>query len=290
MIDINKAGYIYIALTILIGFSAVNTGNNLVYIVTSALLSYMLVSGVFGKRNIYGIEVAMEYPDEIFAGSSSPVVARVHNKRKLLPAFLIRVSLFDQEALFPFIGAGATVSHCFSLSVAARGRYRVPDIRISSVFPFNFFTRYKTLHSNTEIVVYPRPEKCRVDHLAARQIRSRGESPSNSAGYDSDLLSIRNYVTGDPPKYISWKSTAKTGQLKTKELSSIQLDNVMIDFDRMDKGNLEHALSCVTYTVLTLLRSRIPVGLTIEGDTLGPDLSAAHKERMLTRMALHGQT
>ena len=290
MIDINKAGYIYIAITILIGFSAVNTGNNLVYIVTSALLSYMLVSGVFGKRNIYGIKVAMEYPEDMFAGSSSPVVARIHNKRRFLPAFLIRVSFSNQEALFPFIQAGSTLNHCFSFSAPSRGRHRVPDIRISSVFPFNFFTRYKTLYSDTEVIVYPRPEKCRLEHLQTRQIRSRGESPSNLTGYDSDLLSIRNYVTGDPPKYISWKSTAKTGQLKTKELSSIQLDNVIIDFDRMDKGHLEHAISCVTYTVLTLLRSRIPVGLTIDGDTMGPDLSGAHKERMLTRLALHGQT
>ena len=290
MIDINKAGYIYIAITILIGFSAVNTGNNLVYIVTSALLSYMLVSGVFGKRNIYGIRVVVEYPAEMFAGSSSPVVARIHNTRRFLPAFLIRISFSNQETLFPFIAAGATASHCFSLSFPTRGRHKVSNVRISSVFPFNFFTRYKTLYTHTEVLVYPRPEKYRLEQPLTRRIRARGESPSNFAGYDSDLLSIRNYVTGDPPKYISWKSTAKTGRLKTKELSSIQHDNVIIDFDRMDKGNLEYAISGVTYAVLALLRSRTPVGLTMDGDTMGPDLSGAHKERMLTKLALYGQT
>jgi len=30
VIRINKSGYLYIALTVIIGFSAVNTGNNLV--------------------------------------------------------------------------------------------------------------------------------------------------------------------------------------------------------------------------------------------------------------------
>jgi len=49
VIKINKAGYIYILLTILVGFSAVNTANNLVYIIASALLSYMLVSGISGE-------------------------------------------------------------------------------------------------------------------------------------------------------------------------------------------------------------------------------------------------
>lgn len=290
MIRINKAGYIYVAITILIGFSAVNTGNNLVYIVTSALLSYMLVSGVFGKRNIYGIDVTLEYPDEMFADTANPVIAKIRNKRKLMPAFLVRVTFCNEEALFPFLESKSTVNHCFTFSTPHRGRHRVADVRISSVFPFNFFTRYKTVATNSEIIVYPRPQKCVLSSLSSRQIRSRGESSSNLAGYDSDLLSIRNYVTGDPPKYISWKSTAKTGQLKTKELSSIELKKVIIDFDRMDKGNLEHAISCVTFTVLKLLRSRIPVGLTIDGETLAPDLSGSHKVKMLTKLALYGQT
>lgn len=290
MIKINKAGYIYVAITILIGFSAVNTGNNLVYIVTSALLSYMLVSGIFGKRNIYAIEVTVEYPQEIFAGSSNPVIARIRNKRRFMPAFLIRVSFCGQERLFPFIEPRSSLSHCFIFSTPARGRHRTADVRISSVSPFNLFTRYRSLPTKSEIVVYPRPQKCFLSESPTRQLRARGEVSSNFAGYDSDLLSIRNYVTGDPPKYISWKATAKTGQLKTKELSALELKNVIINFDRMDKGNREFTISCVTFTILKLYKSKIPVGLTIEGETMGPGLASAHRTRMLTKLALYDQT
>jgi len=232
----------------------------------------------------------VEYPEEVFADTANPIIARIHNRRKFAPTFLVRISCGDQEPLFPLIGSGASVNHCFMFFPPRRGRHRVGDIRISSVFPFNLFTRYKTLAASAEVVVFPKPQKCQLTHLSNRQIRSRGETSSNLAGFDSDLISIRNYVAGDPPKYISWKSTAKTGQLKTKELSSIELQNVIIDFDRMDKGNLEYAISCVTFTVLKLLRSRTPVGLAIDGEMIGPDISGAHKVKILTKLALYGQT
>jgi len=39
-------------MTLLLGFAAVNTGNNLLYLLVSALLGFMAVSGVLGKWNL----------------------------------------------------------------------------------------------------------------------------------------------------------------------------------------------------------------------------------------------
>jgi len=46
----------------LIGFAAVNTGNNLLYLLVSALLGFMAVSGVLGKWNLAGVEVCYVLP------------------------------------------------------------------------------------------------------------------------------------------------------------------------------------------------------------------------------------
>ena len=39
-------------LTLLLGFAAVNTGNNLLYLLVSALLGFMAVSGILGRLNL----------------------------------------------------------------------------------------------------------------------------------------------------------------------------------------------------------------------------------------------
>lgn len=289
MIKINKAGYIYIVLTILIGFSAVNTGNNLVYIIASALLSYMLVSGIFGRKNIYGIDVKLEFPDETFAGTDTPVGVRVINKRRFMPAFLIKVTAGEKASFFPFIKASEEARGLLNMRFDQRGRHEVGGIYVSSVFPFNLFTRFRKIEAKFDLIVFPTPRKSGIEPSQSRLTRSKGDASCDTLGHDSDIISIRDYVSGDPLKYISWKATAKTGLLKTKELSSIELRNVMLDFDGMDKRNLEYAISCVTYTLIRLLKSNIPVGLVIGGETLAPSTFPAHRQKMLRKLALYGR-
>jgi uncharacterized protein (DUF58 family) len=285
LIRIRKAGYFYILLTILIGFSAVNTGNNLIYIVTSALLSYMLISGIFGRKNIQGLEVELIFPEEIYAGNDVPIGVKLLNTKALMPAFLINVSFESSHVLFPFVSAGSSASLHLTMRFPRRGVQHLGEIKISSVFPFNFFTRYTRASEAMPILVFPKPMRCSFIESGDPTARWKGDASSNSPGYESEIISIRNYISGDHPKYIDWKSTAKTGNLKTKELSSIELQQVMINFDLMEKKDLELAISCATYTVLKLMRSQVPVGMIISGETIRPGLSSWHKTQILTRLA-----
>jgi uncharacterized protein (DUF58 family) len=289
VIQINKAGYIYIVLTIAIGFSAVNTANNLLYIVTSTLLSYMLVSGIFGRKNLRGIDIALEFPKERFAGSTVPVGVKLINRRRFMPAFLIRVLVGSEEVLFTMVSARSSSMLYLNMVFEERGKHTVSGITMASIFPFNFFTRYRRLTRNLELIVYPRLQSSHLKPLPANRTKWRGDASSDLSGYDSDLLSIRDYVFGDAMKYISWKATAKTGRLKTKELSTTESPNIMIDFNRLEKQNLEHTLSCIAYVVVTFIHAGTAVGLAIDGDTYPPSRSAAHKTLLLTRLALYGQ-
>src|SRR3972149_4703492 len=103
VIKITKAGWFYVLLTIFLGVSGINTGNNLIYLIVAAFLSFMAVSGVFGKRNLSKIDVRIELPEEIYAGTSPPVKVILRNTRRFLPAFLMRVHVSGNEILFPFV-------------------------------------------------------------------------------------------------------------------------------------------------------------------------------------------
>ncbi len=289
MIRINKPGYIYIALTILIGFSSVNTANNLLYIVTSTLLSYMLVSGIFGRRNLRGIDLSLEFPEERFAGSAVPVKVKLTNNRRFMPAFLIRVLIGDDEVLFPIVGPRSSAQLYLNMVFNNRGRHTITDIVAASVFPFNFFTRYRRIPKDLDLVIFPMLQRSGLSHLAVNQTRWKGDASSDITGYDADIISIRQYVSGDPMKYISWKATAKTGQLKTKELSTLETPNILIEFDKMEKQDLEETISRVAYLIVKLIQSGTAVGLVIERNTYKPDISSAHKVTLLTRLALYAQ-
>jgi uncharacterized protein (DUF58 family) len=264
VIRINKSGYLYIALTVIIGFSAVNTGNNLVYLIASALLSFMLVSGLFGRNNLRNLDVEVVFPEEVFAGTEAMLAIRLSAERRWWPAFLVTVALGENELLFPFLRARLQEVKHLPVLFARRGVFSVSGVRI---------------------VVFPKPRRCDPWVLSGDLERRSGEVIVDRMGYDLDILSIRDYVPGDPMKYINWKSTAKTGSLKTKELAAIEERPVILDMDRPRVEDLEWSLSCATYWVLRLTRSRVPVGLVMGGETIRPGVSRAHRRSILERLA-----
>ena len=89
--EVTKAGVVYVLVTLVIGIAALNTGNNLLYIVVAAMLAAILVSGVVSALVLRGLDLDVRLPEHMFAGR--PVVGRImlHNPRRFLPSFSIRV-------------------------------------------------------------------------------------------------------------------------------------------------------------------------------------------------------
>ena len=89
--DVTRAGIVYVLVTLVIGIAALNTGNNLLYIVVAAMLAAILVSGVVSAWVLRWLELDVRLPEHVFAGR--PVAGRivVHNPRRYLPSFSIRV-------------------------------------------------------------------------------------------------------------------------------------------------------------------------------------------------------
>ena len=90
--DVTRAGLIYIMLTVALGIAALQSGNNLLYVVVAALLSAILVSGIASAVVLDGLELDIHVPEHVFAGK--PMLARVlvRNESKWMPSFSIRVT------------------------------------------------------------------------------------------------------------------------------------------------------------------------------------------------------
>src|SRR5450755_954479 len=89
--DVTRAGMIYILITVVIGIAAINTGNNLLYVVVAALLSAILVSGVASALVLRSLALDVHLPEHVFAGR--PMLARLvlQNASSWMPSFSVRV-------------------------------------------------------------------------------------------------------------------------------------------------------------------------------------------------------
>ena len=89
--DVTREGVVYLGMILIIGVAALNTGNNLLFIVVSAMLAAIVVSGVVSAGLLRGVELEIVLPSHVFAGRAVFAQFRLRNRRRRLPAFSLNV-------------------------------------------------------------------------------------------------------------------------------------------------------------------------------------------------------
>ena len=133
--DVTRAGIVYVLVTLVIGIAALNTGNNLLYIVVAAMLAAIVISGYVSALVLRYLELDIHLPEHVFAGRS--VLGRIvlRNPRRVLPSFSIRVVSMRKKLKKPasrWQWEPATFTFPFNRP-ADRHWLRLPDRRLRRV-------------------------------------------------------------------------------------------------------------------------------------------------------------
>jgi uncharacterized protein (DUF58 family) len=89
--DVTRVGIIYVLLVLLLGIASLNSGNNLLYMITAAMLAAIVVSGVASATVLRNLELEVRLPEHLFAGRNAPGRISLRNRRRWLPSFSINV-------------------------------------------------------------------------------------------------------------------------------------------------------------------------------------------------------
>jgi uncharacterized protein (DUF58 family) len=272
---------------LLLGFAAVNTGNNLLYLMVSALLGFMAVSGLLGQQNLQRLEVKVLPAGDVYATHPSPVEIELVNNRRWLPAFLVMVKLGDDFTLFPLLAAGRRQRQTLSLVLPVRGYQPLPTIWVYSCFPINLFVRSRSLQQSQELLVFPCPQVAALPHAAgAGQYARRMELAQ--PGIDGELRSIDTYCDADPLKAIHWKLSARHDDYKVKRQNRLGAPSLLLDLADFN-GSLEGRIGQCAYLVNELIHQQRAVGLRLDDQLYLPGHGRSHRLKLLTELALYGQ-
>lgn len=286
-ITFTKAGWFYIIVTIVLGFAAVNTGNNLIFIIVSFLLAMMAVSGFYGKRNINNIRINFRLPAEIYAGSPCLMKLKADNTKHFLDSYFLKIVLEKSETFFDKIRRQGRKEGKISLTFEKRGINHIDGILLYSRFPFNFFIRCKKVPVNEEVLVFPKPVKTR--QILRNYLLNEVEGSEVKDNFASEeLSSLKNYEYGDSFRLIHWKHFAKSDELKTKNFSGGLNSPVIIDISNLESIT-ENIISAVTYDIIDMTGNNIPVGLKTGSDYFPPGTTTHHKLNLLRYLALYDE-
>src|SRR5215831_14144733 len=84
-------GLFFIILLVVIGFAAWNTANNLLYLILSAMLAFLVTANLISRLSLADLSIQLRFPDHIFADETASLSVTVTNHKKLIPTFSLMV-------------------------------------------------------------------------------------------------------------------------------------------------------------------------------------------------------
>ena len=241
---VTREGFIYIGGVLVLALAALNTGNNLLFLILASLLAGILISGLLSHLVLSGVGLRLDLPEHIFAGQSVRALAELANHKRRLPSFSLRLcstppksrkkarpadQILAQPVYFPYLAAGEVAQQSVELQFPRRGVYRQETLGLQTRFPFGFVEKTRRVNSPLEAVVYPAIEPANEAYEDLALVS--GELESSMRGRGHDLYSIRAYQTSDSARHVDWKASAKRNALQVREFTREDERRVLLVLD-----------------------------------------------------------
>lgn len=218
-------GWVLILVALGIGSAAYNTASNILFLTLSLLLSSLVLSGILSQMNFHKLKWSLRVPQNLRAGEAGLAAVELQNGKRLFPAMSLCLRVGDSEAgdapsmyLRRAVAPGQSSSLDWKLLPQRRGHLRVDLLGVDSQFPFGFLMKSLSPKLSEQVVVWPR----RVEYnFQPEQLGFRNQAGrfKRRAGGGSDLLNVRPYERGDPPRLVHWKASARVGKLMIRQLA-----------------------------------------------------------------------
>ncbi len=136
-------------------------------------------------------------------------------------------------------GGASTVGR-YRLMTRRRGVLRIAEIRLDDVDGLGLARHRHHLGKPTRIVVHPRIEQLRAIQVPPTEDLALAEFTRRSARRESDDFDfLRPYVSGDDPRHIHWRSTARFGDLMMRHYQPARLSRLTVLIDTRAPGHTE---------------------------------------------------
>jgi uncharacterized protein (DUF58 family) len=290
-----RAGWCFVAIVFGVGFAALNTGNNLLYLVLALMLSFLVLSGLLSEMSLRGIRLERRLPSELFAGHPNRLVLRVHNDQKRSTAFAVSLEDWIQGPEGPStagrafalrIGPGEHVDRSYAWSPERRGDVAFDHVRVSTRFPFGLFVKSAEFDVPARALVYPE-----LGHVPLRSDATTGDEDDDRNGASrsgDDVSGLREFVPGDGLGRVHWRRSVHSGRLLVGERegeASGEIEVLLRGAVGHSAAAIEDRIRLAASEVVAHLDAGLRVGLRSPRVRIPPATGPAHRREMLTYLA-----
>ena len=233
-LSFTREGRIVVLLAVGVGFAAINTGNNLLYLLLGWILSFIIASGVLSESTLRGLVVERRPPPRVFASEPLLMEVVIANQKRRRASYSIEVedlagdAPIDKRCYFLKIPEGKQQRTSYRHTFVRRGRYTLSGYRLATKFPFALFRKSRDVAAPLDVLVLParipvsRPPPRAAEH---------GDASLERLGRRGEFHGLREHRAGDDRRDVHWKSSARTGRLLVREYEDERARRLVIAVD-----------------------------------------------------------
>ncbi|HEU4728175.1 MAG TPA: DUF58 domain-containing protein, partial [Kofleriaceae bacterium] len=308
-LSFTREGRLIVLLSVGVGFAAINTGNNLLYLLLGWLLSFIIASGILSELTLKRLTVERRPPPRVFAGEPFLMEVVIRNTKPRRASYSIEVedlvgsTPLDKRCYFLKIPAAKSQRTSYRHTFVRRGLYTLTGYRIATKFPFALFRKSRDVDAPLSVVVYP--ARVAVPRPTPRS-EARGLATANRIGRRGEFFGLREHRSGDERRDVHWRSSARTGRLLVREYEdeharslAIAVDNALPEAARdalvdgaitpeieAQVASVERAISVAASLAAVHLEAGWSVELCARGCRIPPGSGRTHEAKIARALAL----
>jgi uncharacterized protein (DUF58 family) len=230
-----REGKFFVGITLGVGFAAINTANNLLYLLLGMLLALIVVSGIMSELSLRDLSVVRRLPLRAQVGRAHLVEIEVFNHKSRVPSYAIEVEDLragqpaDKRCFFLKISPKSAQVAAYRRTPTRRGRDLHVGFRIATRFPFGLFEKSREVPAEGELVIYPAVDPVQLPPAPGG--RSPGADLIVGRGHGEEFLGLKLMRDGEDPRDVHWRKTAAVGHLVMRERARESRPDVTLTLD-----------------------------------------------------------
>jgi len=232
------SGWVLAGLALFFFAAATNTMAGWLYVISGGLLALLSIAGILPARSLSEVQVSRLPIQPVSAGEPLHVALRIENMapRSMaplqicdeLPASLAASAEVTTLAIIP----GSHHQWRYEIPTRQRGLYRWSRVRLRSAAPLGLFWCCRYRQVPAVATVYP--QILPLTHCPLLDQGGEATGQQGTADYTSYLTSegltrsLRPYRWGDPTRLIHWRTSARYGELRVRELEQFTAGHTII--------------------------------------------------------------
>lgn len=230
-----REGKFFVGITLGVGFAAINTANNLLYLLLGMLLALIVVSGVMSELSLRHLSVVRRLPLRAQVGRAHLVEIEVFNRKQRVPSYAIEVEDLragqpaDKRCFFLKVSPQSAQVAAYRRTPTRRGQDLHTGFRLATRFPFGLFEKSREIQAEGELIIYPAVDPVKLPPV--HQGAALGAEGTAGRGHGEDFIGLRPMREGEDPRDIHWRKSAATGQLVLRERARESRPDVRLALD-----------------------------------------------------------